>query len=67
MNKQQQIDALSNENVRMSTLLQDMANMFPAFIDILREKDYIVAEFRMKHWMDEMAAMDITPREEVRA
>lgn len=67
MNKQELIDALSAENVRMSALLQKMANMLPAMANILGESDYITAEFTIQRWLDEMAEMDITPREKVQS
>ena len=64
MTKQQQIDALSNENVAMSRLLQRMADVLPTMQGDLRDAGKMTASHIIDGWLDAMARMGITPEGE---
>lgn len=64
MDKQKQIDALSDENVRMSALLQRIADVLPTMQEDLRDSGKMTGSYIIDRWLDALKRMGITPNDE---
>lgn len=62
MTKQQQIDALTAENVRMSELLQRIADILPIMESDFRDYGRMTPAYIIAAWLDDLARMGITQR-----